>query len=102
MRKEQGTRCDEGKTAWDWEDRQFPARGEDGTRWHRVADGFYVASLHYSRPYAGVGLLRPREHPGKERKREPEREREHRALLAGIDTKFQVSRGRCENKENIL
>lgn len=62
VRKEQGTRCDGGKTGWDWEDRQFPAGGEDGARWHRVADGIYVASLHYSRPNAGVGLLRPRGH----------------------------------------
>lgn len=62
VRKEQGTRCNGGKTGWDWEDRQFPAGGEDGARWHRVADGIYVASLHYSRPNAGVGLLRPRGH----------------------------------------
>lgn len=36
---------------------------------------------------------------------EEERAREGkgaRTLLAGIDIKFQVSRGRCENKENIL
>lgn len=66
MRKERGTRCDGGKTGWEWEDGQFPAGGEDGAGWHSVAGGVYVASLHYSRPNAGIGLLRTTGNPGEE------------------------------------